>query len=69
MATAQLRIGDLVRFEGVFSPVIDMHAGRSGAKVLNFPAHEPRTVTGPIIVYRPIDFDALADSLRYLRAQ
>ncbi|MEV3859112.1 hypothetical protein AB0J38_32965 [Streptomyces sp. NPDC050095] len=65
----QLRIGDLVPFGGVYFPVTDMRAGPGGTKVLRFEAHEPWTATGPTLAYRPIDFNARAGSLRYVRTR
>ncbi|MDG4857374.1 hypothetical protein P8605_04245 [Streptomyces sp. T-3] len=66
---AQLKLGDLIRFDGVFFPVKNMITARGGAKVLHFDAHEPYTVAGPTLAYRPIDFNALSGSLRYIRTK
>ncbi|MER7174182.1 hypothetical protein [Streptomyces mesophilus] len=69
LTPGQLKIGDLIRFDGIFFPVRDMVTGQGGAKVLIFADREPYTVAGPTLAYRPIDFNALAGTLRYIRTE
>ncbi|MEU5433787.1 hypothetical protein AB0G73_10460 [Streptomyces sp. NPDC020719] len=61
-----LKLGDMIHFDGVFFPITDMAQARGGARVLHFRSREPYLVTGPTLVYRPVELNGLKGTIRFV---
>ncbi|MEU5000045.1 hypothetical protein [Streptomyces sp. NPDC021622] len=66
---SELKIGDLLHFDGTFFPIRDMVTGRGGSRVLNFLGRDPYTVSGPTLIYRVIELNARQGALHYIRTE
>ncbi|MFF8831404.1 hypothetical protein [Streptomyces sp. NPDC015131] len=53
-----LQLGDLIEFDGLYYPIVDMQAARAGMKVLRFEGHPPHTIDEPILAYRAVTYTA-----------
>lgn len=54
LAPAQVKVGDLFEFSGVFHPVWDMRAVHGG-RLLLFQGRQPYAMTQPEILFRPLE--------------
>ncbi|MEV8018227.1 hypothetical protein AB0O76_18195 [Streptomyces sp. NPDC086554] len=59
----QVRIGDLVEFDGAWFPVKDMKTAQAGGRILHFEGRAPYTMTQAEIVARPISHARQSGSL------
>ncbi|PRH79418.1 hypothetical protein C6N75_10075 [Streptomyces solincola] len=59
----EVRIGDLVEFDGLYYPVQSTEA-RNGMTTLRFIAHPPFTFDCPIYVWRPVTHEGKAAGVR-----
>ncbi|MBB4984770.1 hypothetical protein [Streptomyces nymphaeiformis] len=66
VSPGQIKIGDMVGFDGVFFEITDM-AGGTAHKALHFRDREPITVSGPLLVFRKIEYTPVLGEMVYSR--
>ncbi|MFD9030104.1 hypothetical protein ACFVZW_02890 [Streptomyces sp. NPDC059567] len=66
VSPGQIKIGDMVGFDGVFFEITSMSGG-TAHKALHFRDREPITVCGPLLVFRKIEYTPVLGEMVYSR--